>query len=710
MSLLALRCGASIALLLCAATAARAEDSAPFSGDYGSAGLWQTPTARFGEDGHFALGIVANSPYNRLFVSVQPLDGVETTFRYTDITNRLYSEVPEFSGNQSYKDRSLDLRFRLLRESDTWPAVALGVRDLGGTQLFGAQYLVASRRYYDFDFSFGLGWGRLASGGPIDNPFERADRGDAEPGNISLKSLFASSKIAPFGGLSWETPIEGLQLQAEYDPNDYKNEPFDNRQDVRFPINFGAKYRMRSGATAGLSVQRGNILSFQLGFALNLGTPTGIPKILDPRPALSRQQTLKVAAAKGDPKQAQQGPAEIAQQVERALKAQRIFMTGFALTPDAKSAQIWIAPAPYRDAQKLIGRTARAASSVLPDSVLTIRITEVSAGVETYDVEVLRPALEQAVSGAITLDEFQRTVEISSPAAGKPEPQYSSLSYPQAGWSLNPSLRSSIGGPDSFYFGQLWLKLGGYINLSPNWSVDGALGFNIYNNFDDLKLESDSQLPRVRSDIKNYLKEGEQALVRLETNYIEQLAPHWYGRVSAGIFEEMYGGVAGELLYRPADPRWAVGVNVNRVRQRDFDQRFSFRDYKVTTGHITGYFELPRPSVLLKLSVGQYLAGDRGATVDISRQFPNGIRIGIFATKTNVSAAQFGEGKFDKGIYFILPLDTMLPRSTTGAGAVLLRPLTRDGGQMVRDGRSLYDTTYGAVKARLPLRDDLFFE
>ena len=94
----------------------------------------------------------------------------------------------------------------------------------------------------------------------------------------------------------------------------------------------------------------------------------------------------------------------------------------------------------------------------------------------------------------------------------------------------------------------------------------------------------------------------------------------------------------------------------------------------------------------------------------MSRQFPNGIRVGAFATKTNVSAAQFGEGAFDKGIYIVLPLDVMLPRSTSGSGAFLLRPLTRDGGQMVRDGRSLYGITNGAVKVRMPLRDNLFFE
>ncbi len=687
-----------------------ADEVMPYAGDYGGAGLWQMPSARFAKEGELTAGIGATSPYNRLFVNVMPVESMEITFRYTDITNRLYSSNPDFSGNQSYKDRGLDLRFRLLQESDALPALALGFRDLGGTQLFGAQYLVASRRYYDLDFSAGLGWGRLGSGGPLKNPFERSTDTSSGPGRFSVSSLFASPDLGVFGGVTWDAPVEGLQLVAEYDSNDYQNEPFDNALEVRLPINFGVKYRRPSGLTAGLSYQRGRILSFQLGFGFNLGAPSGIPKVLDPRPPVPRPTPVQRPISKSGSEIPAEPSAELAVRVEKSLKGQRIAMTGFALSPDATAAQIWISPGPYRDSQKLIGRSARAASTVLPESVSRIRITEVAGGVEVYDAEILRPVLDKVAVGAASLDEFQSALTITSPADNKPAVQYSSVSYPQFGWSLNPSLRSSVGGPDSFYFGQLYLKLGGYVNLTPNWNVDSALGFNLYNNFDDLKLESDSRLPRVRSDIKNYLKDGEQALLRLETNYIEQLSSRWYGRVSAGIFEEMYGGVAGEVLYRPADPRWAVGLNLNRVRQRDFDQRLDFRDYEVTTGHLTGYFEFTRPSVLVKLSVGQYLAGDRGGTLDVSRQFANGVRIGVFATKTNVSAAEFGEGEFDKGIYLVMPLDALLPRSTVGSGAFLLRPLTRDGGQMVRDGRALYDVTYGAVKSRLPLRDNLFFE
>lgn len=698
--------GVLTSLLGLSAGGALAQDDAPFFGDYGGVGLWQVPTARFGEEGYFGVGIGANSPYNRLYVSVQPFDGLEAVLRYTDITNRLFSPDPEFSGDQSFKDRGVDVRLRLFKESEYLPALALGLRDLGGTQLFASQYLVASRSYYDFDFSLGLGWGRLGSGGPISNPFAR-DQTRTSTGNFTLSRVFSSPDIGVFGGLTWDTPINGLQAVLEYDSNDFQSEPLSNPREVRSPVNFGIKYRTDGGMAAGLSYQRGSILSFQFSFAIDLGAPIGVPKVLDPLPAASREQTLSILAASG--KAESQDRAAMARNVRQSLKVQGITLSGFTIAGDGSSAQLWVAPGPYRDTRKQIGRAARAASSVLPDSVASLRITEETSGLKTFDATVDRATLEQVVSGAAPREAIEPALVIT-PAKEDRRSYYQPLRYPQFSWSLNPALRSSIGGPDNFYFGQLYLKLGGTVALTPGLSVDGLLGFNLYNNFDDLKLESNSELPRVRSDIKNYLQEGEQALVRLEANSIHQLGPTLYGRLSAGIFEEMYGGVAGEVLYRPGDPRFAVGLNVNRVRQRDFNQRLGFRNYEVTTGHLTGYFEWPRPSVLVKLSVGQYLAGDRGATLDVSRQFANGIRIGAFATKTNVSAQQFGEGEFDKGVYLNLPLDVVLPRSSGGGGGFFFRPLTRDGGQMVRDGRSLYDLTYGAVKARLPLRDNLFFE
>ena len=51
------------------------------------------------------------------------------------------------------------------------------------------------------------------------------------------------------------------------------------------------------------------------------------------------------------------------------------------------------------------------------------------------------------------------------------------------------------------------------------------------------------------------------------------------------------------------------------------------------------------------------LAKDSGITLNIIKTFKTGFTLGFFATKTDISAFEFGEGSFDKGIYFSIPLD-----------------------------------------------------
>jgi Exopolysaccharide biosynthesis protein YbjH len=155
----------------------------------------------------------------------------------------------------------------------------------------------------------------------------------------------------------------------------------------------------------------------------------------------------------------------------------------------------------------------------------------------------------------------------------------------------------------------------------------------------------------------------------------------------------MFGGVGGEWLYRPLNSSLAVGVDANLVRQRDFEQRFTFRDYQVFTGHVTGYWQTGWENVLAKLSFGQYLAGDRGYTVDLSKAFSNGVRMGAYFTRTNVSAEQFGEGSFDKGIYVSIPFDAFFTKYTSDTATIMYNPLIRDGGAKLMRMYPLYNLT-----------------
>ena len=175
----------------------------------------------------------------------------------------------------------------------------------------------------------------------------------------------------------------------------------------------------------------------------------------------------------------------------------------------------------------------------------------------------------------------------------------------------------------------------------------------------------------------------------MKLDYIWSSEKDVFFRADLGLIEEMFGGFGGEVLYRPFDKRYAIGLTGHFLKQREYKQRFGFRDYEVFSGHLNSYFKLPN-NLLLQIHAGRYLAKDKGMTLDVSRHFKSGFRIGVFATKTNVSSEDFGEGSFNKGFYFSIPLDIYSRDYRTGNIGFSMTPLTRDGGAMLHNHNSLY--------------------
>jgi hypothetical protein len=315
-------------------------------------------------------------------------------------------------------------------------------------------------------------------------------------------------------------------------------------------------------------------------------------------------------------------------------------------------------------------------------------------GVESHRVTVLRDDLVRAVEHTGSPEEVWAHAEASSEADGYPDSvMLNPDRYPDFDWSTSVAFRQHTGGADEFFIWQLWARVRGELELTRNLSLTGAIGIDLYNNFDEMRIDYRSNLPQVRSDIRRYLDEGSTGITRLEADYLWKPHGDWYARLSGGLLEEMFGGVSGELLYRPYGARWAVGADLSWVKKRDYDMRFSFLDYDVVTGHATAYYDVPYVDLSTALSAGRYLAGDWGATLDVSRRFENGVRVGAFATKTNVSAEDFGEGSFDKGIYITVPIDLFWTRSSRNSVAFAWRPVTRDAGAMLNVGKRLYGVT-----------------
>ena len=59
--------------------------------------------------------------------------------------------------------------------------LAVGFRDLGGTNRFASEYLVASKATKNFDFTLGIGWGKLV--GITSNPLTNLNNRFNERGN-----------------------------------------------------------------------------------------------------------------------------------------------------------------------------------------------------------------------------------------------------------------------------------------------------------------------------------------------------------------------------------------------------------------------------------------------------------------------------------------------------------------------------------------------
>ncbi|MEY4862264.1 MAG: hypothetical protein RLZ51_359, partial [Pseudomonadota bacterium] len=323
----------SAATALSVRPSATPRDLSLTASDWGEIGLLQTPTARMAPAGAARFNLSQTKPYTHGNVMFQPLDWLEFGFRYTDISNRLYG--PSIAGNQSYKDKSIDLKLRLFEESAYVPQVAVGIRDLGGTGLFSGEYLVASKRWGAWDFSLGLGWGYLGARGNLSNPLSvLGSRWDTRPGSlvgeggIPAVQTFFRGPTSLFGGVQYQVNSQWL-IKAEVDGNDYRREPQGNTQRQSSPLNVGVVYRPTSWLDWSAGLERGNTL--MLGLTVHTG-PQGLqglatPKVLaPPLPPIQAMAPQAAPAPQASTAQVRLDPARL-----KALQSAVQARTGWTL-------------------------------------------------------------------------------------------------------------------------------------------------------------------------------------------------------------------------------------------------------------------------------------------------------------------------------------------------------------------------------------------
>ena len=315
-----------------------------------------------------------------------------------------------------------------------------------------------------------------------------------------------------------------------------------------------------------------------------------------------------------------------------------------------RKASIVIENRQYSLTADAVGQAALLSEYLMPEGVSSIDILLEEDGLNgptiNYALQRGAPTVESSYKSATG-----HAVKILAPRELFDPTNATDYGFPSLAFGLDLAAKVQLMDPDDPFRKQVYAKLSGRLQLSDHWNIWMRYEQNLYNDFSAARV-SDSRLAKVRTDVNRYLVEGESGVEQLYIEHRKSLSPNVHSRFYAGFFELMYGGVGGELLYSQYKRRWALGVSMNAVKQRGFERDFEFRDYETITAHVSAYYASPIYDIDIAVHVGRYLAEDRGYTLEARRTFDNGFSLGGFFTRTNVSAEDFGEGSFDKGLFF----------------------------------------------------------
>ncbi len=677
---------AGLAVAALSGTGACAEDRqrTPALSFYGVPGHVEMPSAFALPDGTFAFSANATAGNvrrgNLVFQITPRLTGV---FRYSYLRDYL-------SNGESLYDRSFDMRYLIVTErTDGWrPAISVGLQDVGGTGIFGAEYLVASKHFGpSVTASAGIGWGRFGSHNSFRNPLSFiTDKFNDRPGFTGLQDTgrlalnrFFRGDAAVFLAVDFQQ-TERLRWSLEYSSDAMAQEAARLGFKYRTPFNLGLDYAFGNGSVLEVALLHGSTAVLGYSVPLDPRRPRA-PSGAEPAPpAVAPGRADTVASWGRVPDRSRQ------EKLGAALQSQGIALQGIHIS--GSTATVVVSNLQWPSSAQFWGRTARALTAELPARVTTFRIRSDVRGMQVKEIVLTRQDLEDLEYAPDGAWQAYVRADISDPA-GVPDKTHAigqGLTY-----RLRPYFEPSVFDPDNPLRFDVGAEVSGEWTPARGFYLSGAVRQKVLGNLDQSMRMSDSILPRVRSEASLYAKPGGPRIPYLTAEYFMRPAADFYGRVSLGLLEPMFGGISGEVLWAPQGKRYAIGAEVNYVKQRSFDG-LGFREYSVGTGHVSGYYNLGG-GFNAQVDAGRYLAGDWGATVTMTRRFENGFSVGAFFILTNVSFDDFGEGSFDKGITISLPLTWASGQPTRDRVGYTIRPIQRDGGARLSVRNRLFDLT-----------------
>ena len=610
-----------------------------FYNNHGTVGLINIPTARFFDEEVHGITLYDGTPDQKITLTSNPYDWFEASFFYTNIQGLPY---PNFE-YQDYKDKGFNFKVRLKKEGYL-PAIAIGLNDFAGTGFYSSEYIVSSYGVKNIDFHFGIGWGQLGGKNNFENPLSYiSSRFSYRPaeftglgGSFNPDKYFSGNKASPFYGISYRFN-NNLFLSFEKDPTkiDGPRMPYPNKKNQ---YSYGFNYQLTNNFNIGLSHERGSYFSIKFNYKSN---PKASKKTYEYKKAETNINDDSYTRLIKNLEENGIGVNKITE-TSRSLGLE---LTQFIHSDIALVEQIIKEATKESDINKSIKKD--------------IKIADLDAINEIDDSFERRAKI-------IYERETKRTFDTNT----------------------RIKFRPFLASREEFFKGALLIENDSEVTLKENLFFNLNLKYSLANNFDDLRFPPVDTFPaQVRSDIKQYLKNMDEGVLvgRAQLDYHYSHNKHNHFMITGGILEDMFSGYGLEYLYFKPNTNYSIGFEVFNVRKRDYDWGFGHLDYTNTTYSANLYYRnyglIPFD---MKLSVGEYLAGDIGSTIEFSRRFKSGVNFGVFATFTDVSTEDFGEGSFDKGIFFNIPIYGNFINYTW-------KPLTKDPGAKLVRRNSLHD-------------------
>lgn len=611
-----------------------------FFNNHGAVGLINIPTARFLNESVHGVTVYDGTPDQKITFTSSPYNWLEASFFYSNIQGLPY---PGYE-YQDYKDKGFNLKLRI-KEEGLLPAIAVGLYDLAGTGLYTSEYLVSSYGINNLDMHFGLGWGGLNDAGSgiknpliyIDDSFaKRAGPKNCKGGCFSLGVPFSGKKVSPFYGISYKAR-KNLILKIEKDTTliNRRKGPYPKR-DNDFSIGFD--FIINNNFSLGASYERGSY--FALKFVYKN----------DPKQKYNKYEFQKPSSNSEDNRYTKL----IRNLEENGIGVNKI-----------------------RETSRSLGL--ELTQFIHPDLNLIEEIIAESSS---------NAGINKPIKTDIKIANFKAVSELDDEFTKNSKLIYERPTSRLINTSTRLKLRPFIASREEFFKGALLLENDTEFVIRENLFFNSNLKYSLANNFDDLRFPPADTFPaQVRSDVKQYLKNMDNGLLLGRAQFDYHFTPfeNHHLMFSAGILEDMFSGKGLEYLYYSQDSNYAFGIELFDVKKRDYEWGFGHTDYENITATANFYYRnygsIPFD---MKFSAGEYLAGDVGYTIQISRTFKGGLEFGAFATFTDVSFDDFGEGSFDKGIFFNIPIYGNLVDYTW-------RPLTKDPGAKLTRKNTLYE-------------------